>query len=243
MYIYIYNTYASCHLRNTLHFQTRHVSCLDAASPQQKWIPYGSHGSADGRSFQSTSTWTKAAAVWKMPSEPIASVSSLMTRGAFPKRWFIQLHGPLAVGIRWLWSLWQKTYFTSFSRLGRRSFWRDPLTCFTFHGRKHAFLWCNMFQNVPSAQSVIVLPPSTAKGSIPLFNGFSHLLAMLPRVVLPWNRSHFRIDQSPGEPNRQMSRLWTSKGTTFFWQHVWNVRTGCLYWLYRFDWFPVLTYS
>jgi hypothetical protein len=54
------------------------------------------------RSFQSTSMWTKVAyRVWKMPSEPIASVSSLMTRGAVPKRWFIQLHGPLGVGITW----------------------------------------------------------------------------------------------------------------------------------------------
>ena len=36
------------------------------------------------------------------------------------------------------------------------------------------------------------------KGSIPMFNGFSHLLAMLPRVVLPWNRSHFHIEQCLG---------------------------------------------
>ena len=38
----------------------------------------------------------------------------------------------------------------------------------------------------------------SGKGSVPLFNGFSHLLAMLPRVVLPWNRSHFHIEQCLG---------------------------------------------
>ena len=34
-----------------------------------------------------------------------------------------------------------------------------------------------------------------AWGSIPFFKGFSFMLAMLPRVVLPWNRSSFRLDQ------------------------------------------------
>lgn len=38
----------------------------------------------------------------------------------------------------------------------------------------------------------------SGKGSIPMFNGFSHLLTMLPRVVLPWNRSHFHIEQCLG---------------------------------------------
>ncbi|CAL1141175.1 unnamed protein product [Cladocopium goreaui] len=52
---------------------------------------------------------------------------------------------------------------------------------------------------------------SIAWGSIPLFNGFSHLLAMLPRVVFPWNRSHFRIDQLLNflpEINEEIGSLW-----------------------------------
>eukprot|EP00434_Breviolum_minutum_P023297 symbB.v1.2.020551.t1/scaffold1731.1/size134469/8 len=48
-------------------------------------------------------------------------------------------------------------------------------------------------------------------GSIPMFNGFSHLLAMLPRVVLPWNRSHFHIEQLLNflpEINEDIGSLW-----------------------------------
>ncbi|CAK9015685.1 3-galactosyltransferase 16) [Durusdinium trenchii] len=50
-----------------------------------------------------------------------------------------------------------------------------------------------------------------AWGSIPFFNGFSFMLAMLPRVVLPWNRSSFRLDQFLSivpEINHEIGPIW-----------------------------------
>ena len=50
-----------------------------------------------------------------------------------------------------------------------------------------------------------------ASGTIPLFNGFTHLVAMLPRVVVPWDRANFHASNLLSvlqSINQDIAALW-----------------------------------
>lgn len=150
--------------------------------------------------------WTVGRTVWKMPSRSIALASSLMMkRRLFHGHWFTQLDGPLdmhwnALRNAMVHSSHEYRSVSSVNILSRKST-SSASKLWILWGPNYCSCWTLFdFQAATICYALTTRETRTfsGKGSIPFFNGFSHLLAMLPRVVLPWNRSHFHIEQCLG---------------------------------------------